>query len=104
MHRPAESHSDDDEEDKKVILTDFADVVNTTAEEVIALIPHQRCPSHTLNLIVCSNVDKWLLLNPGTEGIYGRSAQRYGIRQAGPPVASEIVDDVMKLLVSRTTR
>lgn len=67
------SDDDDDEEDEEVTFTNVADVLDTSTEEGIVLPPHLRCASHTLNLISCSDVDKWLLSNPGTKGIY-RSA------------------------------
>uniref|UniRef100_A0AAY5L3R6 HAT C-terminal dimerisation domain-containing protein n=1 Tax=Esox lucius TaxID=8010 RepID=A0AAY5L3R6_ESOLU len=70
MYQP-ESLSDDDDDD--VTFTNVADVLDTSIEKGIVLPPHLRCASHTLNLISCSDVEKWLLSNPGTKGIY-RSA------------------------------
>ncbi|XP_070411497.1 uncharacterized protein [Nothobranchius furzeri] len=68
MFQPESLSGDDDEEDDEdVIFTDVSDVLSTAADEGIVLPPHLRCVSHTLNLISCSDVDKWLLSNPTTK-------------------------------------
>lgn len=91
MYQQESLSDDDDEEDEEVIFTDVADVLDTATEEGIVLLPQQRCASHTLNLISCSDVDKctapWNKARRST-------------------LASEIVGDLVgkKLLVPYSTR
>lgn len=109
MYQQESLSDDDDEEDEEVIFTDVADVLDTATEEGIVLPPHQRCASHTLNLISCSDVDKWLLSNPGTKGIYRSATAKCTAlwsKANRSTLASEIVGDLVgkKLLVPCSTR
>ncbi|KAF7705749.1 hypothetical protein HF521_021035, partial [Silurus meridionalis] len=110
MYQP-ESLSDDDdnEEDEEVTFTNVADVLDTSTEEGIVFPPHQRCASHTLNLIPCSDVDKWLLSNPGTKGIYRSATAKCTAlwsKASRSTLASELDGDLVgkKLLVPCSTR
>ncbi|KAF7198979.1 putative LOC107373015-like protein, partial [Nothobranchius furzeri] len=104
------SGDDDDEEDgEDVIFTDVSDVLSTAADEGIVLPPHLRCASHTLNLISCSDVDKWLLSNPTTKNIYRSATAKCTAlwsKASRSTLASEIVGDTVgkKLLVPCSTR
>ncbi|XDV11623.1 hypothetical protein PO909_000512, partial [Leuciscus waleckii] len=100
---------DDDEEDEEVTFTNVADVLDTSTEEGIVLPPHLRCASHTLNFISCSDVDKWLLSNPGTKGIYRSATAKCTAlwsKASRSTLASELVGDLVgkKLLVPFSTR
>ncbi|XDV11629.1 hypothetical protein PO909_000517, partial [Leuciscus waleckii] len=100
---------DDDEEDEEVTFTNVADVLDTSTEEGIVLPPHLRCASHTLNFISCSDVDKWLLSNPGTKGIYRTATAKCTAlwsKASRSTLASELVGDLVgkKLLVPFSTR
>ncbi len=111
MYQP-ESLSDDDNDDHdddEVTFTDVADVLNTAAEEGIVLPLHQRCAPHTLNLISCNDVDKWLVSNPGTKALYRSSTGKCTAlwnKTSRSTLAAEVVSDVVtkKLLVPCTTR
>uniref|UniRef100_A0A8C1Z2W8 BED-type domain-containing protein n=1 Tax=Cyprinus carpio TaxID=7962 RepID=A0A8C1Z2W8_CYPCA len=112
MYQPeslSDDDDDDDEEDEEVTFTNVADVLDTSTEEGIVLPPHLRCASHTLNLISCSDVDKWLLSNPGTKGIYRSATAKCTAlwsKASRSTLASELVGDLVgkKLLVLCSTR
>ncbi len=95
MYQP-ESLSDD-EDDEEVTFTDVADVLDTSTEGIV-LPPHQRCASHTLNLISCSDVDKWLLSNPGTKAIFRSATAKCTAlwsKASRSTLASELVGDLV---------
>ncbi|XP_073668227.1 uncharacterized protein [Paramisgurnus dabryanus] len=109
IYQPESLSDDDNEEDEEVTFTNVADVLDTSTEEGIVLPPHLRCASHTLNLISCSDVDKWLLSNPGTKGIYRSATAKCTAlwsKASRSTLASELVGDLVgkKLLVPCSTR
>uniref|UniRef100_A0A8C1VDV3 BED-type domain-containing protein n=1 Tax=Cyprinus carpio TaxID=7962 RepID=A0A8C1VDV3_CYPCA len=64
-----------------------------------------RCASHTLNLIPCTDVDKWLLSKSATKAVY-RSATALWNKTSRSALATETADELVskKLLVPCTTR
>ncbi|XP_061566628.1 uncharacterized protein LOC133454792 [Cololabis saira] len=77
--------------------------------EEIVLPPHLRCASHTMNLIMCTDVEKWLLSTPETKAVYRNATTKCtGLwnKASRSTVASELVEDNLgkKLLVPCTTR
>ncbi|KAK0143398.1 hypothetical protein N1851_018469 [Merluccius polli] len=68
----------------------------------------ERCASHTLNLISCTDIDKWLLSKP-TKAIYRSATAKCTAlwsKTSRSTVATETVDELVskKLLVPCTTR
>jgi hypothetical protein len=109
-YQPLESDSEDDEDE--VTFTDINDALHATADDpdvVITLPPHKRCASHTLNLISCTDVDKWLLSQPTTKAVYRSATAKCTAlwnKTSRSSLAAETVDELMskKLLVPCTTR
>uniref|UniRef100_A0A672FKG4 BED-type domain-containing protein n=1 Tax=Salarias fasciatus TaxID=181472 RepID=A0A672FKG4_SALFA len=114
-YQPIEEDDSEDEEDE-VTFMNINDVLENTVGDanddddvVIALPPHQRCASHTLNLVSCTDVEKWILSRPETKAIYRSATTKCTAlwnKASRSTVAAETVDDVIerKLLVPCTTR
>ncbi|XP_059187943.1 uncharacterized protein LOC131970539 [Centropristis striata] len=113
-YQPVE-HDDEDEGEDEVTFTDISEALQTTVvnddddEIEITLPPHMRCASHTLNLVSCTDVDKWLLSTPGTKAVYRNATTKCtGLwnKASRSTVAAETVHDVISkmLLVPCTTR
>lgn len=73
MYQPVEEDESGDDEDE-VTFMNISDVSQNSVGDdddnaVITLPPHQRCASHTLNLISSTDVDKWILSTPATKAI-----------------------------------
>ncbi|KAL4008630.1 hypothetical protein ACER0C_002482 [Sarotherodon galilaeus] len=105
---PPESDDSEDEEDE-VTFVSIGDVLPNGADDAISLPPHQRCASHTMNLISCTDVEKWLLSEAATKTIYRSATTKCaGLwnKASRSTVAAEIVEDIItkKLLVPCTTR
>ena len=109
-YQPLESDSEEDEDE--VTFRDIDDALHATADDpdvVITLPPHKRCASHTLNLISCTDVDKWLLSQPATKAVYRSATAKCTAlwnKTSRSSLAAETVDELMskKLLVPCTTR
>ncbi|KAG7479202.1 AC9 transposase [Solea senegalensis] len=77
MYQQVERDDEEDDEDE-VTLTDISEAFSgdddgDEDDTAITLPPHQRCASHALNLVSCTDIDKWLLSTPGIKAVY-RSA------------------------------
>jgi len=96
-----ESDSEEDDEDE-VTFTDINDALQATDDNdgdvVITLPPHKRCASHTLNLISCTDVDKWLLSKPATKAVYRSATAKCSAlwnKTSRSTLATETVDEVV---------
>ncbi|XP_065126262.1 uncharacterized protein [Paramisgurnus dabryanus] len=107
-----ESDSEEDNEDE-VTFTDINAALHATDDNdgdvVITLPPHKRCASHTLNLISCTDVEKWLLSKSGTKAVYRSATAKCTSlwnKTSRSALATETVDELVskKLLVPCTTR
>lgn len=113
-YQPVEEDDSEDDEDE-VTFMDINDILQKSVGEdddegvVITLPPHQRCASHTLNLVSCTDVNKWLLSRPEAKAIYRSATAKCTAlwnKASRSTVAAETVDDVIarKFLVPCTTR
>lgn len=113
-YQPVEEDDSEDEEDE-VTFMNIHDVLQNSVggddddDAVITLPPHQRCASHTLNLVSCNDVDKWILTSPETKAVYRSATTKCTAlwnKASRSTVAAETVDDVIarKLVVPCTTR
>uniref|UniRef100_A0A8D0A5B8 HAT C-terminal dimerisation domain-containing protein n=1 Tax=Sander lucioperca TaxID=283035 RepID=A0A8D0A5B8_SANLU len=94
-YQPLEESDSEDDEDE-VTFTDINDALH-------------RCASHTLNLISCTDVDKWLLSKPATKAVYRSATAKCTAlwnKTSRSTLATETVDELVskKLLVPCTTR
>jgi len=100
----------DDDEDDEVTFTDISEALQTRVvfdddggdedDTVITLPLHQRCASHTLNLVSCTDIDRWLLSTPGTKPVYRSATTKCtGLwnKASRSTVAAETVHDVISM-------
>uniref|UniRef100_A0A671U1X3 HAT C-terminal dimerisation domain-containing protein n=1 Tax=Sparus aurata TaxID=8175 RepID=A0A671U1X3_SPAAU len=110
MYQPPESDTEDRSEEDEATFTNIGEVLDSAVNvNDVVLPPHHRCASHTLNLISCTDVDKWLMSKAETKSIYRNAITKYaGLwnKASRSTVASEIVNYIIakKLLVPCTTR
>uniref|UniRef100_A0A3B4HCG3 HAT C-terminal dimerisation domain-containing protein n=1 Tax=Pundamilia nyererei TaxID=303518 RepID=A0A3B4HCG3_9CICH len=112
VYQPPPESDDSESEEDEVTFVSIGNVLQNgagDADDAISLSPHQRCASHTMNLISCTDVEKWLLSEAATKTIYRSATTKCaGLwnKASRSTVAAEIVDDIIakKLLVPSTTR
>uniref|UniRef100_A0A3P9CBE3 BED-type domain-containing protein n=1 Tax=Maylandia zebra TaxID=106582 RepID=A0A3P9CBE3_9CICH len=112
VYQPPPESDDSEYEEDEVTFVSIGDVLQNGADNVddaISLPPHQRCASYTMNLISCTDVEKWLLSEAATKTIYRSATTKCaGLwnKASRSTVAAEIVEDIItkKLLVPCTTR
>uniref|UniRef100_A0A3B1K3A6 HAT C-terminal dimerisation domain-containing protein n=1 Tax=Astyanax mexicanus TaxID=7994 RepID=A0A3B1K3A6_ASTMX len=100
-----------DEEDDEVTFVDMNDALQSRVDEdddVINLPPHYRCASHILNLVSCSDIEKWILSRPEKAVYRSATAKCTALwnKASRSTVAAETVEDVVakKLIVPCSTR
>lgn len=111
MYAPPEPEEEEDEEqdEQGVVFTDVEELLGTT-EGQFSLPPHFRCASHTLNLISCNDIDKWLSSNKtDSKSVYRSATAKCAAlwtKATRSTVASEIVDEICgkKIIVPTSTR
>uniref|UniRef100_A0A3Q2GD76 HAT C-terminal dimerisation domain-containing protein n=1 Tax=Cyprinodon variegatus TaxID=28743 RepID=A0A3Q2GD76_CYPVA len=77
-------------------------------DNVINLPPHYMCASHTLNLVSCSDIERWILSRPEKEVYRSATAKCTALwnKASRSTVAAETVEDVVakKLILSCSNR
>uniref|UniRef100_A0A3Q2CSW0 BED-type domain-containing protein n=1 Tax=Cyprinodon variegatus TaxID=28743 RepID=A0A3Q2CSW0_CYPVA len=111
-YQPVDEDDDSvDEEGDEVTFVDINDVLQARVDEdedVINLPPHYRCASHTLNLVSCSDIEKWILSRPEKALYRSATAKCTALwnKASRSTVPAETVEDVVakKLIVPCSTR
>uniref|UniRef100_A0A3P9CKZ2 HAT C-terminal dimerisation domain-containing protein n=1 Tax=Maylandia zebra TaxID=106582 RepID=A0A3P9CKZ2_9CICH len=112
VYQPPPESDDSEYEEDEVTFVSIGDVLQNgadDADDAISLPPHQRCASHTMNLISCTDVEKWLFSEAATKTIYRSATTKCaGLwnMASRSTVAAEIVEGIIakKPLVPCTTR
>ncbi|KAE8298870.1 hypothetical protein D5F01_LYC03379 [Larimichthys crocea] len=115
--RVYQAPSDDDEMEEEsldeVTFVPMSDLLSAEherdAEAQIALPPHHRCASHTINLVTTNDVDKYLTSIADVKVVYRSSTAKCSAlwtKASRSSTASEAVEEVSKrkLLVPTSTR
>lgn len=112
-YQPVEEIDSEEDIGDEVTFTDISAALCGNEDEdediLITLPPHYRCASHTLNLISCADIDKWLLSKSETKAVYRSAISKCTAmwnKASCSTVAAETVDEVVtkKLLVQCSTR
>lgn len=113
LYQPVvDSDSEDGEDDTP--FTDVNAVLHSEESQdgdgvMITLPPHHRCASHTLSLISCTDVEKWLLSKPDTKAAFRSAVAKCTSlwnKASRSVLAAEALDELIskKLLVPCSTR
>uniref|UniRef100_A0A3B4FFG1 Uncharacterized protein n=1 Tax=Pundamilia nyererei TaxID=303518 RepID=A0A3B4FFG1_9CICH len=106
-YQPVEEDDSENDEDE-VTFTNMNDALkNSVGDEndndenvgvTNTLLPQQRCASHTLSLVSCNDVDKWLLSQSETKAVYRSATTKCtGLwnKTSRSTVAAETVDGII---------